>query len=479
MFSPKSKPKSKLTHEKDDQEGADDFPTYEPTSSPRPLTASPSTMNSRSNGMNHQDAKLQPRFSSDSPVRPSSSTLNGAHDIPRRVASIRPVSSFENVRPATSIATDYSSTDASPSLTNGRSASVLSSSPQSNASANNTSPTMGRRPTQESVSDKNPIGRLNPKRSTQFISETPIHEARQRSNSPQARLRPTGGGVDVPQRQSSIGQVSKPNGETQEDGTPTEGQNGWDSTVGKAGLGKTGRVINRLVSENEALKRDIKLEKIKADDSRSSARLLEDKMERLVADYESRLLEANVHKTLLARKERQVETLQQAVDLERKRTLDAQGKEKTWREEMEKIRSETTREVEEATTQAALFEGRYTAISSHWKDQGDEVKRVVAKMTKDITNLVEERKKDDEKITTLRDLCDQQDGNMKELREQKDEIAQRFEDYKAEQERALGEIKTKAAQREADQERLLEDTKEVLDKLRWALNLKNNVAWAG
>src|SRR5690606_6405510 len=50
--------------------------------------------------------------------------------------------------------------------------------------------------------------------------------------------------------------------------TPTEvGEahlsNGWDSTVGKAGLGKTGRVINKLVSEKEALKREIKIEQLR------------------------------------------------------------------------------------------------------------------------------------------------------------------------------------------------------------------------
>lgn len=255
-------------------------------------------------------------------------------------------------------------------------------------------------------------------------------------------------------------------------------ENGFDSSVGKAGLGKTGRVMNRLISENEALKRDLQIEKLNSEESRREAKLLEDKMERMIADYESRLLETNVTKTLLARKERQVESLHAAVDLEKKRTTDAQGKERIWREEMEKTRAESTIKVEEATNHSALMEGRYNAISSHWKDQGDEVKRAMNKMGKEIADLLEARKKDDEKITTLRDLCDQQDGNIKDLLRQKEALWKQFESYKKEQEDLLRDIKTNATERETQQVQMLTEAKEVVDKLKWALNVKNKVAWA-
>ncbi|KZL63534.1 hypothetical protein CI238_02861 [Colletotrichum incanum] len=250
---------------------------------------------------------------------------------------------------------------------------------------------------------------------------------------------------------------------------------GWDSTIGKAGLGKTGRVINKLVSDNESLKRDIQIERLRAEEAKQAAKLVEDKMERLISDYESRLLEASVTKTLLSRKERQVETLNANVELEKKRTADAQERERSWRDEMEKMRASTTKQVEDANTHAALMEGRYNAISSHWKDQGDEVKRAHLKLRAEIAALVEERRRDDEKIAALRDLCDQQDGNIKELRRQKEEIEKKFEDYKAQQEFLLKDIKTGAAERDAEQERLLEETRSTLARLKWALNVKENV----
>lgn len=254
----------------------------------------------------------------------------------------------------------------------------------------------------------------------------------------------------------------------------------WDGgAVGKAALGKTGRVINKLVSDNESLKRDLKFEQMKSEEAKQAAKLMEDKMDRMISEYESRLLEANVTRTLLARKERQVESLQSAVELEKKRTAEALDRERTWREELEKSRRDANVQIDEAKTQAVMMEARYNAISSHWKDQGDEVKKTANLLTNEFAALVEERKRDDDKINTLRELCDQQDGNIKDLKRQKDEMGAQFQTYRNTQDAALGDIKRNARQREEEQVKTLEETKQVLGQLRWALQVKENVRGAG
>ncbi|CEJ82657.1 hypothetical protein VHEMI02706 [[Torrubiella] hemipterigena] len=254
--------------------------------------------------------------------------------------------------------------------------------------------------------------------------------------------------------------------------------NQWDSTIGKAGLGKTGRVINRLVSENDALKREIQIERLRAEEAKQAAKLIEDKMERMMNEYEGKLLEANVTKTLLGRKERQVDSLTAALDAEKKKSQAALESERTWLDELNRVKKDSKIQVDKATTQATLMEGRYNAISSHWRDQGDQVKRAMTKMRGEIAKITEERSGDDDKIRTLRDLCEQQDSNIKELRREKDEISRLFSEYKETQEKELHHIKTNGRETEAEQTRLLADAKETLDKLRWALNVKNNVAGA-
>ncbi|KAG5927277.1 hypothetical protein E4U42_002393 [Claviceps africana] len=257
---------------------------------------------------------------------------------------------------------------------------------------------------------------------------------------------------------------------------PEDAESGhWDSTVGKAGLGKTGRVINRLVSDNDALKRDIQIERLRAEEAKQAAKLIEDKMDRMMNEYESRLLEANVTKALLARKERQVESLTSAIELEKRKAQAAQQSERCWKEELDAIKTKSTIRVEEATSYALLMEGRYNAISSHWRDRGEEFKRTVSKLRGDISTVVDERKSDDHKITTLRDLCEQQDNNIKELLREKEKIARLFEEYKKTQEDELRDIKTSAKQRQEEQEKQLHEARETLHKLKWALNVKQNV----
>ncbi|KAK4100635.1 hypothetical protein N658DRAFT_427252 [Parathielavia hyrcaniae] len=326
--------------------------------------------------------------------------------------------------------------------------------------------------------DGTPDGTPKTLRTIPSLAETPPREAATTSSTTPtptiANTDPGGGGGS-----SANNDMSHPAAAATEANPSSSSPNAsWDSSVGKAGLGKTGRVINRLVSDNESLKRDIQIERLRAEESRSAARLLEDKLERVISDYESRLLEASVTKTLLARKERQVESLQDAVELERKRALDAAARERVCKDEMERAVADAKRQVDEATNYAALCEGRYQAISGHWKDQGEEVKRAMGKMRAEVEELVGERKKDDEKIETLRELCDQQDGNIRELMRQKDEIAAQFERYKRQQEEDLRGIKTRADQREQEQERTLREAREALDKLRWALSVKQKIDWA-
>ncbi|ROW01662.1 hypothetical protein VSDG_02297 [Cytospora chrysosperma] len=460
MFSPKAGKSNKLTHQ---QEAPSPPRTAESAVSRLSIDDQPRSprlsISSTTSSMPSHDLKPQP---STLPERPSTSLApNGPGGMPRRMASIRPVSSFDDGPPLPT----ESSLEASPSISIGRSNSVLSSSPNSNDNDSIISPK------EPIVSEKMP--RLRPKISAQYLAHA-TNDASPRSLSPGAPAL-SAASPQIPPRESSIGGADRSAPKATADG---QDEAGFDNAVGKAALGKTGRVMNKLISENESLKRNLQIEKLTSEESRREAKLLQDKMERMVADYESRLLEANVTKTLLARKERQVEGLQAAVELEKKRTTDAQGREQTWRDEMEKMREETTRKVEDATAQAALMEGRYNAISSHWKDQGEEVKRATAKMAKEVSHLVAERKKDDEKITTLRDLCDQQDGNIKELLQQKEAITQQFEAYKKEQEDLLRNIKANAAEREASHQQMLNEAKETLDKLKWALNVKNTIEWA-
>lgn len=265
-----------------------------------------------------------------------------------------------------------------------------------------------------------------------------------------------------------------------EDASPSQPQAGqqWSSAVGRANLGKSGRVIERLMGENDMLKRDVHIERLRAEESKQELKMAEAKMDQQMNEYEAKLHDAAINKTLLKRRERQLADLKAQVDGEKLRANKAVEAERGWREACERERTESTAKVEEATTYAALLEGRNKALTSHWTEQGIEVQRAVGSIQKEISGIVKERKEDDSRMNMLQGLCDQQAEQLEGLRRENEVIHKAFEKYKMAQETLLRDIKEKARSQERENEAKLEETKKVLAKLKWALGVQKTVKGA-
>lgn len=249
----------------------------------------------------------------------------------------------------------------------------------------------------------------------------------------------------------------------------------WNSAVGRAGLGgKSGRVIERLMGDNDMLKRDLKIERLRAEEQRQAVKLAEGKMEALVAEYDSKLHDAAINKTLLKRKERQLADLLLQIESEKTKANIAIESEKVWKEEIEKVENEAKRDVEDAMSYASMMEARNNTMANHWRDQGLEVNQTVAQISKDIQDIIVERKQDDERLNMLQNLCDQQATQLAGIVEERNAIANKYEEYKHNQEEILRDIKESAKKQEEKSERLLAETLEALNELKWALGVKKS-----
>jgi chromosome segregation ATPase len=232
------------------------------------------------------------------------------------------------------------------------------------------------------------------------------------------------------------------------------------------------------MGENDMLKRDLNIERLRAEESRQAVKMAEGKMEALTAEYDGKLHDAAINKTLLKRRERQLTDLKAQIEGERQRADTAAGRERTWRDELERVQEECKEKVEEAQTFSILMEGRNKAMTSHWKEQGVEVDSTVTKLSKEIASIVEERRNDDRKMNMLQGLCDQQAKLLGSLEREKQDIQMAFESYKREQEESLQGIKERARQQEDANEAALLETQRVLGELKWALAVKKNVKGA-
>ncbi|KAA8573802.1 hypothetical protein EYC84_005358 [Monilinia fructicola] len=257
-----------------------------------------------------------------------------------------------------------------------------------------------------------------------------------------------------------------------EDSPANDGED-FNSAIGKANLGKSGRVIERLTKENDMLKRDVKIERLRAEEALDQARLAESRFAQENEEWERKLRDAAMNSTVLKRRERQLADAKEKIDAERLKAEKATESELFWKAEMEKLEKECKAKVEEAQSRAELYEERNNIMTNHWKDQEKQATRTVAKLEKEIKTIVNERRADDEKITMLKRLAEQQADQLKILQKEKDDVDRKYEDYKAEKEHSLVEIKENAMKQEKANEEILAETQKVLGELKWALNVKN------
>ncbi|KAG4035521.1 hypothetical protein MFRU_001g02900 [Monilinia fructicola] len=262
-----------------------------------------------------------------------------------------------------------------------------------------------------------------------------------------------------------------------EDSPANDGED-FNSAIGKANLGKSGRVIERLTKENDMLKRDVKIERLRAEEALDQARLAESRFAQENEEWERKLRDAAMNSTVLKRRERQLADAKEKIDAERLKAEKATESELFWKAEMEKLEKECKAKVEEAQSRAELYEERNNIMTNHWKDQEKQATRTVAKLEKEIKTIVNERRADDEKITMLKRLAEQQADQLKILQKEKDDVDRKYEDYKAEKEHSLVEIKENAMKQEKANEEILAETQKVLGELKWALNVKKYVKGA-
>jgi len=264
-----------------------------------------------------------------------------------------------------------------------------------------------------------------------------------------------------------------------EDSTASNGrtspQQQWSSAVGRANLGKSGRVIDKLMGDNDMLKKNLDIAKIAAEDAKQAQKLAEARMEAMSSEYEGRLHDAAINRALLKKRDRQVLDLKAQVDGERQRATAAIEGERNWRAAMEKMEVESKLKVDEATTYALLLEGRNNTLTNHWKTKSAIMNDSMAKM-KDFAAAIERNRQEDcRKMSLLEELCESKDHALESLRKEKQAIQDAFQAYKAEQESQLRDIKIRAAEQEKANELLNAESLRVLGELRWALAVSTNI----
>lgn len=249
----------------------------------------------------------------------------------------------------------------------------------------------------------------------------------------------------------------------------------WSAAIGHATTGKSGRVIERLMGENDHLRRDLNLKTLRYEEEAKRSEMARSKLENLQATNENLVAIHDLDKAALARRDRKVEELKAELEVERRRREMAEQETKETSKERDVVVSRCRRELMEEKETARKITTQYDVLSSSWKTLSEGYRRQLDKLRADIRILTQRRVEDRTKLERLEVVMEQTRRESEKMSKAKQAVSDIFEDYKTETEEGIKDIRERAARNEEASHDALEEMEKVVGEMRYVINLKKDL----
>lgn len=251
----------------------------------------------------------------------------------------------------------------------------------------------------------------------------------------------------------------------------------WSSAVGGATTsGKSGRMIEKLMSERDTLRREksaLEAEKMELLRERAMA---EELAENAQAKFAQELHEASTNSLLLKKRDRKVRDLQEKLEIERARAESFQESERVWKRELDKVKQESISRIAKAEDEARQNEVTIKIYQDTWKEKNQMIDKTRTKLNKDAKQHIQTVVAHADTLQQRDQIYEQSSKGLDELVEIQKQQAAVFADFKTKIDEDLSELKTQAARRKNEAELLQSEVKETCNKMAWVMNVKKNVS---
>ncbi|TKA83523.1 hypothetical protein B0A55_00519 [Friedmanniomyces simplex] len=295
----------------------------------------------------------------------------------------------------------------------------------------------------------------------------PIPHGMRRPSSDATPARPALNGHHTSQSVSSPA-VSSPTG-TENDSPSTQAT--WSSAVGHATTaGKSGRVIERLMAENDKLKRELELTTLRAQELEKSLSMCRPQMEALRHENENLSHARSVDSSLLGRRDRKIEDLKADNVAKTERVLIAEGLVRQLQREGEEVRGEFERreqgmfeQTKHATVHAEILETSHKQLAAEYKTRREA-------WEKDLTELQERREQDRQRMARLDVVYEQMRQENERTRKVQAELTARWDEMEEAMRSTLDqgeEVNERARKKSMEMEK-------VVDQMRWVMGVQKS-----
>ncbi|KAL9039286.1 MAG: hypothetical protein Q9180_002618 [Flavoplaca navasiana] len=249
----------------------------------------------------------------------------------------------------------------------------------------------------------------------------------------------------------------------------------WSSAVGRATTGKSGRVIERLMAENDRLRReknltDVKLEEeVRRGDSAKSA------MEGLRSTNDNLTTIHETDKSILARRERKLEEMKLELEAERQRREKAEIETRETCRERDEAVERLRKELRVATEQSTRATTQYDVISMSFRGLRDDQSRTTRELRAQMASLQDAMVADQQTRASMQTAMEHYRSEFERAQDANRRLQTAFETYKGEAEQELKDIRQAAQSNSEANDRKQEEMQAVKDEMRYVINVRTNV----
>ncbi|KAI9709353.1 MAG: hypothetical protein M1820_003473 [Bogoriella megaspora] len=274
-------------------------------------------------------------------------------------------------------------------------------------------------------------------------------------------LAPPSDGETTPSRSASPG--------------PDSENSGWSSAVGRATTGKSGRVIERLMAENDRLRRELRAELSRREELQRTVETNRPMMETLRAENQNLVAMRAADEGVLARRERKIEQLKGDLESERDRREGAERRANDMVRLKEEVETKTEREVGEANDKARYAMVQVEILQQSLKQLRVEYQQRAETLAKGIQEVTAQREDDLGKMARLDIVVEQMRQEVERANKTNDALKKFAEQQKSEFEKKIQEVANDAEQKDEEAKRLRDEMAEVIGKMKWVMNVQQNV----
>ena len=246
----------------------------------------------------------------------------------------------------------------------------------------------------------------------------------------------------------------------------------WSSAVGRATTGKSGRVIERLMNENDRLLREKKLATVRLEEEMKrgdSARLALESLQISNGNMSS-VHEADM--ALLLKRDRKIQELKEELKAERARREKAEADARDTKRERDETVDSVRRVAIKDQEVAKRASSQYEVLSRSWKTLEERYERQVQQMKSAITTIQAELQRDREKAARLEVIIEQLRREEEKARKAKDHLISEFDAYKLESEQTLERIRGTARENESANDEFQLQLHTVLGEMKHVIGVQ-------